>query len=59
MFLYSAWATSYSGGTGIVANPYQIGSYGLDYTTTTEGDWDKAFVLIADIDFAGDSYARG
>ena len=47
-------AALYSGGTGTNPDPYQIAS-GYDWGTLTDtpSDWNKHFVLIADIDFTG------
>ncbi|NLV45865.1 MAG: hypothetical protein GXY07_15355 [Candidatus Hydrogenedentes bacterium] len=49
-------AATYSGGSGTEADPYQIGSV-ADWTilTATSDDWDRYFVLTADIDFGGAS----
>ena len=49
-----AQAAFYSGGTGMEADPYQIGS-AADWATlsATPVDWDKHFFLTADIDFDG------
>ncbi len=46
--------TSYSGGSGTEADPYQVGSV-ADWETlsATPGDWDKQFIVIMDIDFSG------
>ena len=51
-----AQAGIYSGGTGTAEDPYQIGIV-LDWATLSETptDWNKHFVLIADIDFGGAS----
>ena len=47
-------ATSYSGGSGTLDDPYQIGDGGawkkLMWSPT---DWDKHFILTSDIDFNG------
>jgi len=50
----SAEAAAYSGGAGTEANPYQIGN-ASDWITlsATIADWDKHFIVTADIDFAG------
>jgi hypothetical protein len=47
-----AQAGVYSGGTGTSADPFQIGS-SADWLnlSTTSADWDKYFILIADLDF--------
>ncbi len=52
----SVEAAAYSGGTGTESDPYQIGSI-ADWSmfSNTTADWDKHFVLIGDIDFAGAS----
>lgn len=52
----TAYAGIYSGGTGTASDPYQIGTT-ADWSTlsATPTDWDKYFVLIADIDFGGSS----
>lgn len=49
-----ARAATYSTGTGIQADPYQI-SVAADWTTlmSTPGDWNKYFLLTSDIDFGG------
>ena len=46
------WAASYSGGAGTVTDPYQITTAG-DWQNlfSTPGDWNKYFILTADIDF--------
>ncbi len=53
---FDAVAGGYSGGAGTAANPYRIGT-AADWMTlsATEGDWDKCFILTADIDFGGAS----
>ncbi len=44
----------YGGGTGTTGNPWLIGTAGhLQYLADTEGDWDKAFELTADLDLTG------
>lgn len=50
----AAWAGTYSGGSGLGKSPYRIGNVN-DWIelVNTSGDWGKGFVLIADIDFAG------
>ena len=52
--VFPAFGAVYSGGAGTAESPYQIGSV-ADWTTLTEtpDDWDKHFVLTADIDFGG------
>jgi len=51
-----ARAAIYSGGSGTEVDPYHIGTSGDWITlTATEADWNKHFLLIADIDFAGAS----
>ncbi len=47
-------AVAYSGGTGMSADPYLLGTP-EDWTalSATEADWDKYFILITDIDFSG------
>ncbi|OYT16058.1 MAG: hypothetical protein B7C24_09770 [Bacteroidetes bacterium 4572_77] len=48
----SLFAQGYSGGDGTEGNPYQIGTTGdLIDLTQTSGDWDKHFILTADITF--------
>ncbi len=49
-----AAAGGYSGGAGTAANPYRIGT-AADWMTlsATAGDWNKCFILMADIDFGG------
>ncbi len=49
-----ALAAAYSGGDGTETSPYQIGS-ASDWITlsATTADWDKHFIVTADIDFAG------
>ena len=54
VLMFGAEAASYSGGTGIEADPYQIATV-ADWTTlsVTTSDWDKNFILNSDIDFGG------
>ncbi len=49
-----ARAAAYSGGAGTETDPYQIGG-ASDWIvlSTTTADWDKHFIVTADIDFAG------
>ena len=49
-----AFAATYSTGTGIPADPYQI-SVAADWMTlmSTPTDWNKQFLLTSDIDFGG------
>lgn len=57
VFPMSALANGdYSGGSGTEGDPYQV-STAADWTTLmgTSGDWDKYFILTADIDFGGAS----
>ena len=51
-----AWAGFYTGGTGMEADPYQIGTV-ADWTAlaSTLSDWNKHFLLLANLDFAGAS----
>jgi hypothetical protein len=46
------WRQRYSGGWGTAQDPYQIGS-AADFNAAgqTPSDWDKRFILIADLDF--------
>jgi hypothetical protein len=45
---------AYSGGTGIETDPYQIGSVSdWQQLMNTSTDWDKHFVLIADVNLQG------
>ena len=45
---------TYSGGTGTPNDPYQIATVGnLLHMSATPADWDKAFILIANIDLTG------
>jgi hypothetical protein len=53
-FAAIACAGTYSGGSGTVEDPYQIG-VPADWLEliATSADWDKSFVLIQDLDMAG------
>lgn len=53
---FGAEAAGYSGGSGTEEDPYKIGK-AADWTALmeTDTDWDKHFLLIGDIDFAGAS----
>jgi hypothetical protein len=47
-------ASAYSGGTGTVGDPYQIGDVNdWQQLMNTRTDWGKSFILTADIDFHG------
>jgi hypothetical protein len=53
-FAAIGWAGTYSGGTGTVANPYQISTVAdWQELIAASADWDKCFVLLNDIDFEG------
>ncbi len=56
VFPSPALAGTYSGGSGTSGDPYRI-STSDDWTglTSTSADWDKYFILTADIDFGGAS----
>ncbi len=49
----TGWAATYSGGDGTAQDPYRI-STPADWRTLigTQNDWDKHFVMTADLDFA-------
>ena len=50
-------AVGYSGGSGIGKTPYQIGTVNdWQELIDTPTDWGKGFVLIADIDFKGQTF---
>ena len=53
-------AATYSTGTGIPVDPYQI-SVAADWTTlmSTPADWNKYFLLTSDIDFGGGGFDAG
>ena len=54
--LLSAWthAAAYGGGSGTPESPYEIGTPGHWQTLIgTSLDWDKHFILTADLDFGG------
>jgi hypothetical protein len=49
--LVSVAAGKYGGGSGTVEDPYLIGTAeDLDLLGSSQGDWDKSFRLVADID---------
>ena len=48
-----SFAGTYGGGSGTELLPYQIGSLGnWQELMTTSGDWDKHFILTADVNLA-------
>ncbi len=48
------WAGTYSGGTGLLGNPFQIATpEDMDEIGRTPGDWCGLFLLTADINLAG------
>lgn len=50
-------AGTYSGGDGSSSDPYQLGTLAdLSELCQTSGDWDKHFILIADIDASQTQY---
>jgi hypothetical protein len=50
-------ALGYSGGTGTSGDPYQIATKAdLEQLAATTGDYNKAFILTADIDLSGTTY---
>ena len=50
----ASFGGTYSGGTGNPASPYQIGNVSdWQELMTTTADWDKEFILIADINLQG------
>ena len=57
VFLLAFVASShaeYSGGSGTAAEPYEIGTVAdWQELMETAGDWDRHFVLIADLDMGG------
>jgi len=53
IFTSAAWAGSYSGGSGTEADPYQISTAeDMQAIGPNEADWDKHFLLTADIDLS-------
>jgi hypothetical protein len=47
-------AAAYSGGGGVLGNPYKISTLGNWQTlTTTPTDWDKHFILTTNLEFGG------
>ncbi len=51
---------TYSGGDGSTANPYQINNTeDLLTLAVSKGDYNKNFILTADIDLAGKTFAKG
>jgi hypothetical protein len=58
VFAGIAWAGDYSGGDGTSITPYEIGNVDdWQELIDTPGDWGMEFVLIADIDFEGQTLA--
>jgi len=56
---YSVFAGVYGGGSGTADDPYQIWTVEhLDELGTALDDYDKAFILMADIDLAGIVYSQ-
>jgi hypothetical protein len=57
--LTATYTRLYSGGSGTAADPYRIGSV-ADWQALTlhahSADWDKNFILTADIDFGGATF---
>jgi len=52
-FAASAWAGTYSGGSGTSGDPYRIADADdWQELMVTSADWSKRFILIADIDLA-------
>lgn len=57
--VWTASAQPYSGGTGTAADPYQLGTADdLLGLSAASGDWDKHFVLTADIDLDGQTFLQ-
>lgn len=57
-----AWQTSshgtYSGGTGDISDPYRIASVAdLLKLSATPGDWNRAFILTANLDLTGYAFS--
>jgi len=53
-FAGGLFAGSYGGGSGMEADPYQIGSVAnWQELIATPGDWDKHFIIMADLNFSG------
>jgi hypothetical protein len=58
IFSSSIYAANYSGGSGEPNNPYQISSAAdLIQLSTTSDDWDKNFILTADVNLAGVNFS--
>ena len=57
--VYISLGTLYSGGSGTEAYPYKIATKQdlLDLSTNTD-DYDKYFIMTADIDFAGETFTQ-
>lgn len=52
--IQATYSTSYSGGLGTAEDPYQIGTVAdLNAAGLESSDWDKHFILIADLDCQG------
>jgi len=52
--LTATYTRLYSGGSGTAADPYRIGSVSdWQLLTARPDDWDKSFILTADLDFGG------
>lgn len=61
LFSASVWATGirYGGGEGTEQDPYRLWTAGhLNALANTPDDYDKSFILMADIDLAGYVYNR-
>ncbi len=53
IFTSNAWAGTYSGGSGTEGDPYRIATAeDMQSIGANEGDWDKHFLLTADIDLS-------
>jgi hypothetical protein len=49
----------YSGGKGTLDDPYRIATVdNLLYLLATSTDWDKSFILTADIDLTGNTFEK-
>lgn len=56
-FVHSLSAATYSGGSGTAADPYQIANKGdLLTLAATTADYSKYFILVTDIDLAGEIF---